>query len=71
MLACQEIEETSFYKTCRECHVNDERPTGKKITTTEWDDGGIIGNKHKSILCVLKTNILNTAVFCSICITNF
>ena len=29
--------------------VNDERPTGKKNTTIEWDDGGTIGNKNKLI----------------------
>ena len=47
----QETEETSTpYKTCWECHVNDERPRGNKNTTTEWDDGGKIGNKNKLIL---------------------
>ena len=30
------------YKTCLKCCVNDERPTGKKITC-ECDDGGKIG----------------------------
>ena len=46
----QEIEETSKpYKTCYECRVNDERPTGKKNTTIKWEDGGKIGNKNKLI----------------------
>ena len=44
-------EETSTpNKTCRGCRVNDERPTGKKNTTIEWDDGGKIGNKNKLLL---------------------
>ena len=31
LIGCQETEETSTpYKTCSKCHVNDERPTGKK-----------------------------------------
>ena len=40
----------TFYKTCWQCRVNDERPTGKKNTTTEWDDDGKMGNKNKCIL---------------------
>jgi hypothetical protein len=28
---------------------NNERPTGKKDTTIEWDDGGKAGNKDKLI----------------------
>jgi hypothetical protein len=32
------------------CWDNNERPTGKKNTTIEWDDGGKIGNKNKLIL---------------------
>ena len=36
-------EETSTpYKTCWKCHIKDERPTGKKNKTVEWDDGGKI-----------------------------
>ena len=31
------------------------RPTGKKNTTIEWDDGGKIGNKNKLILTVHGT----------------
>ena len=27
------------YNTCWKCCVNDERPTGKKNTTVEWDNG--------------------------------
>ena len=46
--AQEEREETSTpYKTCRRCRVNDERPTGNKNTTCEWDDGGKIDNKNK------------------------
>ena len=54
-MACpsQETEQTSIpYKTCSECRVNDERPTGKKNTTIEWNEGGKIGNKNKLILGV-------------------
>ena len=36
---------------------NNKRPTGKKHTNVEWDDGGKIGNKNKLIL----TNIRNTS----------
>ena len=44
----QEREETSTtYKTFWEYRVNEERPTGKKYTTIEWDDGGKIGNKNR------------------------
>ena len=52
----QETEEASTpYKTCRECRVNEERPTGKKHTTIKWDSGGQIGNKNKLILRVPST----------------
>ena len=37
-------------KTCWECRDNEERPTGKKNKTIDWDDGGKIGNKKKLIL---------------------
>ena len=30
--------------------ITNERPTGMKNTTIEWDDGGNIGNKNKLIL---------------------
>ena len=43
-------------KTYSECRVNDERPTGKKNTTIEWDDGGKIGNKN-------KLNIIDPALY--------
>ena len=33
---------------------DDERPTGNKNTTIEWDDGGKIDNKNKLILKDLK-----------------
>jgi hypothetical protein len=32
-------------ETCLEYCDNKERSTGKKNTTMEWDDSGIIGNK--------------------------
>ena len=38
------------YKICWKFRVNDERPTGKKNTTIEWDDGGKIGDTNKLIL---------------------
>ena len=44
------VETSTPYKTCWQCRVNGERPTGKKKTTTEWDDGGKINNKNKLIL---------------------
>ena len=43
-----QTEETSTsYKTRWECRINDERPTGKKGTIIEWDDGGKISNTNK------------------------
>ena len=53
----QETEETSTpYKTGWKCHVNDERPTGKK-TTCEWDGVGKIELliENKLIICVLRS----------------
>jgi hypothetical protein len=46
----QGTEETSTpYRTSWEFRINDKRPTIKKNTTIEWDDGGKIGNKNKFI----------------------
>ena len=47
-------------KTCLKCCVNDERPTGKKNTTDEWDDGGKIGNKNKLILTEIFPSVHET-----------
>ena len=58
--ASQEKEETSTpHKTCWECRV-DERSTGKKNTTIEWDDGGKIGNKNKLILTEIFPSVRET-----------
>ena len=46
-----------FPQTCWECRINDERPTGKKNITIEWDDGGKIGNKNKSILTEIVPSV--------------
>jgi hypothetical protein len=44
----QETQETTSPNKSRcECRFNDKRPTGKKNTTHEWDDGGKIDNKNK------------------------
>ena len=57
-----ETEKTSTpYKTCWECRVNDERPTGKKNTSIEWNEGGPIGIKNNfNIMCLLITIEYNT-----------
>ena len=52
-------EETSTSnKIFRECCDNNERPTGKKNTTVEWDDGGKIDNKSTLILTRISLSIL-------------
>ena len=57
----QGTEETSTpNKTCRECRVNNERPTGKKNTTIEWNNGVKIGNKHKLILTEIFPSVHET-----------
>ena len=48
------------WKICRECRVNDRRPTGKKNTTIEWDNGGKIANKNKLILTEIFPSVHET-----------
>ena len=40
--------------------VNDERPTGKKNTTIELNDGGKIGNKNKLMLTEIFRSVHET-----------
>ena len=47
-------------KFCWECRVNDDRPTGEKNTTIEWDNGGKIGNKNKLILTEIFISVHET-----------
>ena len=39
---------------------NNERPTGKKNTIIEWDDGGKIGNKNILILTEIFPSVHET-----------
>jgi hypothetical protein len=48
------------YKTCRECRINDERPTGKKNTTIDGMTGGKIGIKNKLILTEIFPSVHET-----------
>ena len=57
----QETQESSTpYKTCWKCRIDDEKPTGKKNTTAEWDDGGKIGFNNKWSLPLKSSKLINT-----------
>ena len=47
------------HKTCWECRNNDERPTEKKNTNIEWDDGEK-SNKGKLILTEIFQSVHET-----------
>ena len=64
---CQTEETSTPHKTCWKCRVNDERPTEKE-TTSEWDDGGKIGNKNKwtYIARIVAMSTRNMTRLCSL-----